>query len=173
MHPSIAYTLIKAAISPEPQVWVDLGAGTGLFTEVLRDQLPAGSRVIALDKSPHMLWRLEQRPEVPIQIEDGDFTRPMEIGTVDVILMANALHYVADPESVLPQILYHLKPGGKFVLIEYETDKPLNPWIPYPIPFQNWGEIAANVGLNAPVEIGRAPSQYGHQHIYSAVSSFS
>ncbi|MEO1450961.1 MAG: hypothetical protein AAFV07_15635, partial [Bacteroidota bacterium] len=63
----------------------------------------------------------------------------------------------------------HLKPGGKFVLIEYQTDRALPPWIPYPIPREKLEQIAAQAGLSTPELIGTAPSQYGHDHIYSVI----
>lgn len=168
-----ALQLIKGTIGQEAQVWADLGAGTGLFTEVLCDHLPPGSEVHALDKSPHMLWKLQPDGKVPFSIHDGDFTRPMpDLPLCDGILMANALHYVEKPEEVLPIILPHLKPGGTLVLIEYETSRALPPYVPYPIPFRRWEEICGSetVPLSAPAFLHKVPSRYGHEHIYSAMS---
>ncbi len=168
MTHATALELIGKTLSSEPQIWADLGAGTGLFTEVLRDHLPAGSQVYALDKSPHALWYLAQRSEVPVQIVDADFTRAMpELPTCDALLMANALHYVAEPMAVLPAILAHLKPGGRFVLIEYEVQRPVGPYIPHPLPFKRFASLCREVGLGAPQKLGQVPSQYGHDHLYS------
>jgi methylase of polypeptide subunit release factors len=36
--------------NPLPQLWLDLGCGTGLFTLALAGNLPAGSKIIAIDK---------------------------------------------------------------------------------------------------------------------------
>lgn len=166
-----ALQLLQPALPDAPQTWGDLGAGTGLFTEVLCDHLPLGSAVYALDKSPHMLWQLQPDGEVPFYILDADFTRSMpELPVCDGLLMANALHYVADPATLLPQVLKHLKPGGTFLLIEYEVHQPVGPYIPYPIPFARWQEICQAVGLSEPTLTQQVPSQYGHDHIYAAVS---
>lgn len=164
-----ALKLIQEAIPDQAQLWADLGAGSGLFAEVLADHLPPGSTVIALDKSPHMLWRLETPPQINFQVMEGDFTRDMDLPVVDGILMANALHYVEDKAAILPAILAHLKPGGHFVLIEYQTDKPLPPWIPYPIPRERFEELAANMGLSEPKLMATTPSRYGHDHIYAVI----
>lgn len=162
-----ALSLIQEALPTKSAVWADLGAGSGLFAEVLADHLPQNSTVIAMDKSPHMLWRLETPPGIHFQVMEGDFTREMEFPQLDGILMANALHYVEDPAAVLPHILSHLRPGGSFVLIEYETQQALPPWIPYPIPKARFEALASQAGLSKPRLIGTAPSQYGHDHIYA------
>ncbi len=107
---------------------------------------------------------------VNIEIVEGNFFGKMEFPKVDGILMANALHYAADPVVVLKNVLGHLKPAGTFIFIEYETSTPNPPWIPYPIPFANFKKFASQCGLSEPVEIGRELSQYGQQHIYAAQS---
>jgi SAM-dependent methyltransferase len=108
--------------------------------------------------------------EVEIKIVEGDFNRNMEFPMVDNILMANALHYAEDPISVLKNVLNHLKPGGQFILIEYETERAISQWVPYPIPFSCFQKIALACGLSEPIEIGKVPSTYGHEHIYAALS---
>ena len=61
---------------------LDIGAGTGIFTEVLRDLLNEGS-VYAVDKSPHALWKLPQMEQPKLIIEDANFTRPMNLPIFD------------------------------------------------------------------------------------------
>ena len=149
--------------------WADIGAGTGVFTLALREILTNG-KIYAVDKSPHALWRLPLKADIPIEIVEGNFNLPLDLPILDGILMANTLHYATDPGAVLKNLLTHLKPDGLFVLVEYETHRPLPPWIPHPIPFADFEKHAAAAGLCAPVEIGRTPSRYGHEHIYAAFS---
>ena len=164
-----ALELIQAALPTHPQKWGDLGAGTGLFTEVLCDHLPIGSEVYALDKSPHMLWKLPSPDRVPFHIVDADFTRSLpELPVCEGILMANALHYVEQPTEALPKILDKLSAGGTFVLIEYDIHQALPPYIPYPIPWQSWPALCRSVGLSEPQLLHAVPSRYGHDRIYSA-----
>ena len=169
MSPSQCHSLLAPAITSKSASWADIGAGTGTFTLVLRELLTAGT-IYAVDKNPHMLWKLPLDGPVPIRVVEGDFNRALDIPPVDGILMANTLHYAEDPVAVLQNVLQYLKPDGAFVLIEYETDTPLHPWIPYPIPFDRFGEIAHSCGLTPPVELARVPTQYGHQHIYSSMT---
>lgn len=164
-----AIHFIREAVTPAEGTWGDLGAGTGLFTLALDQILQPGSTIYAADKNPHLLYRL-QLERCRLVIEDLDFTRDFTLPSLDGVLMANALHYAADPLDVLKRVVEYLKPSGTFLLIEYETDRPLSPWIPYPLPFRQFETLAPRVGLSAPEVVGRVPSAYGHDHIYLATA---
>lgn len=164
-----AIALIRPGIPRAATRWADLGAGTGLFTEALRTLLPGGA-VYAVDKNPHALWYLEQGGPVELIITEADFNRPLELPQLDGILMANALHYASDPLTTLQNVLTCLRPGGRFLLIEYEQETPLPPWIPYPLPWERFTALAPRAGLSRPEELGRLPSAYGHRHLYAALS---
>lgn len=155
-----AIALIKDGIDPASGTWADIGAGTGAFTEALRDLLSSGT-VYAFDKNPHMLWRLESSPHVAIQVIEGDFTREFELPTnVEGIVMANALHYAEKPLETLQHVLAHLAPGGTFMLIEYNTDQPNPPYVPYPLSEKTFRSLASNTGLTELEVIGRKASIY-------------
>ena len=115
-----------------------------------------------------MLWNLPELNGVKIRVEEGNFEREMALTTFDGIVMANALHYAADPIPVLENVLKHVKPGGAFILIEYDSDKPNPPWVPYPISWNKFQELAPKVGLQAPEKIHQVSSRYGYDYIYSA-----
>lgn len=162
-----AIDLIRGGVMKKEGIWADLGAGTGLFTQALQAILEEG-KVYAVDKSPHALWRLDRHEQVPMEIVEADFSKPLDLPPLDGIIMANALHYIEEPLSVLSHLLPLLKLGGQFILLEYETTQPNPPWIPYPIPSQRFHQIAEQAGLSSPQEIGRIASRYGHNHIYAA-----
>ena len=148
---------------------MDIGAGSGLFTLALDTLLPKDSTIYAADKNPHLLYSL-QLEHCKLVIEELDFNRPIanHLPLMDGIVMANTLHYADHPLTVLENILKLLKPGGLFVLIEYELSTPLKPWIPYPIPFKAFEKLAEATQLTQLIELARTPSAYGHQHIYLA-----
>lgn len=152
-----------------PEVWADIGAGTGAFTVALQMLLAPESTVWAIDKNPHMLWSLPKQNEVNIRVEEGNFERAMDLPLFDGIVMANALHYAQDPVVVLQNVLQHLKPGGTFILIEYDTAQANPPWIPYPVSLASFETLAPQVGLTPPQAIHRVSSQYGQNSIYSMV----
>ncbi|EAY24848.1 class I SAM-dependent methyltransferase [Microscilla marina] len=150
-----------------PQVWADIGAGTGVFTVALQMLLAPQSTVWAVDKNPHVLWSLPKQNEVNISVEEGNFERAMDLPLFDGIVMANALHYATDPAVVLQNVLQHLKPSGTFILIEYDTSIPNPPWVPYPVSLAHFQKLASQLGLNSPKELHRVSSQYGQNSIYS------
>ena len=55
---------------------------------------------------------VERHPQV------ADFSMPLELLTLDGILMANSLHFERDKVAVLRQVTRHLRPGGRFILVE-------------------------------------------------------
>ena len=144
MTTSEAIALIQKGISPKSGTWIDLGAGTGTFTLALSEILATGSTIIAADKSPHALYAMRSDK---FQIIEADFNRPMDLPVADGILMANALHYAVDPVVVLKNVLQHLKPGGRFILVEYDIETARGPWVPHPVSFARFIEMAAEVGL--------------------------
>jgi len=162
-----AINFIKPAITPTNGLWADIGAGTGTFTLALDQILDKDSTIYATDKNPHGLWRLEMS-NCKLIIEEHDFNNDFNLPMMDGIVLANALHYSDNPKGTIENILKILKPGGTFILIEYEKKEPLIPWIPYPIPFGNFEKLAEQCDLCKPEIIAKIPSSYGHEHIYLA-----
>ena len=163
--------LIGAAINPKQGFWIDIGAGTGLFTEVLFQTLTSG-KVIAMDKNPHALWRLKAPTHLEFEILEADFNRTLDFPKVDGMIMANALHYAEEPVAVLKNILQFLKPNAPFILVEYELNQPRKPWIPYPVPFKRFKKLAPEVNLSTPKLLTTVPSRYGPNDLFSCVSIF-
>ena len=165
---------LEDAISLLPAEWkdasghfADLGAGTGTFIHAL-DQLLDGGTIYALDKNPHALWSLRVSQSNKMEVIEGNFFQAIDLPEQDGIIMANALHYAKNPLSTLRNfVLPLLKPGGIFVLIEYDTNAPNPPWNPFPIPketFLAWGKELPFTSMK---EIGQMPSIYSSASIYS------
>jgi SAM-dependent methyltransferase len=76
---------------------VDLGAGTGKFTRLLR---PSGARLIAIEPVAAMRAELERAvPEV--QVIDGTAeSMPLADHSVDCLVAAQAFHWFATPAAV-------------------------------------------------------------------------
>lgn len=152
-------------------VWADLGAGTGTFTRALGELLGPGSTVHAVDRSPDELRALRglQLPGgAALHVLRGDFEEPLDLPTLDGALMANSLHFSSSQESTLRQVVGLLRPGGRLLLVEYDRTRE-NRWVPHPVPPGRFRELAAEVGLSAPEEIGRRPSAY-QRRMYAAVA---
>jgi ubiquinone/menaquinone biosynthesis C-methylase UbiE len=166
--------LIREAVSPGA-TWADLGSGRGAFTLALADLLGSTGTIWSVDRDAHLLEEqteaLRARPaaETPrVHALVGDFTRPLALPPLDGIVMANSLHFVADPVPVLHRIVGLLRPGGRFVLVEYDADRG-NHWVPHPISADRWPSVAEAAGLSDVREIGRRGSRFLNA-IYSAMA---
>jgi len=160
--------LIRAGVEPAHGTWADIGAGTGMFTLALMEILTEG-KIIAVDKSPHALYKIKPVALISYEIVEADFHLPFDLPALDGIVMANALHYAKDHLAVLKNLLATLKRGGTFILIEYDTDRPNEPWVPNPVSFKKFKTLCEEAGLTEPIEIGRKKSIYSDGEIYSAV----
>jgi len=164
--------LIRDAVTPG-ETWLELGSGTGAFTLALADLLGKGGTIHSIDSDRGALssqaaavhsrfdWlRLDQRT--------ADFTRSLGFSGMDGVLMANALHFVSDKAPVLALVRGYLKPGGKFVLVEYDTDRG-NHWVPHPISYTTWLAVAPAAGFSGARLLGRVPSRFLNA-IYASLS---
>jgi SAM-dependent methyltransferase len=164
--------LIRAAVEAG-ETWADIGAGNGAFTLALADLLGPTATIFAVDRDRRALEEAARRvrasPRPPtLQTLVGDFESPLALPTLDGIVMANSLHFVRDPLPVLRAVVNLLRPGGSFVVVEYDADRG-NQWVPHPISAQRWPSVAAAAGLVDTREIGRRPSRFLNA-IYAAVS---
>ena len=83
--------------------------------------------------------------------------------------MANALHFVKDKAPVLALVRSYLKPGGRFVLVEYDADRG-NLWVPHPISYTTWLAVAPGAGFSGTRQLGKVPSRF-LDSIYAAEST--
>jgi SAM-dependent methyltransferase len=165
--------LIRRGVEGAGTVWADIGSGSGAFTLALAELLGAGSTIHSVDRDESALREQAQAlagrfPEVAIRQHIADFRRPLDLPSLDGIVMANSLHFVRDKQDVLGAILAHLREGGRFVLVEYDTEQG-NQWVPHPLSYRAWQRLAAEVGLHETRRLASVPSRFLGS-IYSALS---
>jgi len=151
----------------------DLGSGTGAFTLALADLLGPGGRIFSVDRDAAALRQQSMAtaarfPGVAVEQRMADFTTDLALPPLDGIVMANALHFQRDREATVRRILGMLRPGGRFVVVEYDADRG-NPWVPYPLSFATWQTMATAQGFDEPRLLGRVPSRFLGA-IYSALA---
>jgi SAM-dependent methyltransferase len=166
--------LLRPAVAPGG-TWADIGAGEGAFTLALADLLGPGARIVAVDRDARPLAenaRLVRArfPAVELTTLTADMTGPLALPELDGLVAANSLHYVPldRQAAVIRALAAHLRPGGHFVVVEYDADRG-NPWVPHPFSYRSWERLAVEAGLIDTRRIGRVPSRFLGA-IYSAES---
>ena len=165
-----AVTLINhpGIISNHKTTWADLGCGTGLFSRALASLLLPSSTVYAIDKIPGIRDNITENG-VNILAKQKDFTQDeLDVPPLDGILMANSIHYVQHKSSFINQIRMKLKPAGKFIIVEYNSDRS-NHWVPYPMPFSAVSPLFAKAGFNRIELINKIPSVYRDTDIFGCI----
>jgi len=162
--------------------WADLGAGSGAFTLALRELLGLSADIYAVDRDRGRLAELERAHQARFGVSDhlhlilADFIHEVDTSTgsvrrlplLDGVLMANSLHFFRDKEKVLRHVNGFLKPGGALLLVEYNVDRG-NPWVPYPLSFETFCELAPRADFSDPRLLATHPSSFLHE-FYSAIA---
>ncbi len=106
---------IKDHLPGRPSVGVDVGCGTGRYTEELYDELPRGTLILATDVNRDMLQVLHRHrvPGAriwPVRARAEEL--PLRLGHVDWVTTFNAVHHM-DLPRFLASVAEVLKPSGK------------------------------------------------------------
>lgn len=156
--------LIRDGVPDPGGVWADLGAGTGNFTWALRELLGSHGAIYALDRDARAIARQHELlavadPGATITPRQADITRLLDLPPLDGVLMANVLHFIRDQAAMLARATGYLRPGGHFLLVEYDLQLPRT-WVPFPVAFERFQALAGGCGLAAPTLVGtrRSPS---------------
>ena len=148
----------------------------GAFTLALADLIGSSGEIYSVDKNRHSLSdqqhamqaRFPERKADSTHYVVADFTKPIHLPPLDGLVMANALHFAPEKDGVLELVRGYLKPGGRFILVEYNIARG-NPWVPYPIPYTQWEQLASNNGF-AQTRILATRSSRSFSEIYSALT---
>jgi ubiquinone/menaquinone biosynthesis C-methylase UbiE len=93
----------------------DLGCGSGVFTELLRQ---AGYKAIGLDISPKLV-ALGRCKYPGLELIEGDAEKlPFESQSLDGVLLSGLVHHFPDPRRLAAEVFRVLKPGGNFVAFD-------------------------------------------------------
>ncbi len=165
--------LLRGGVELPGGVWADFGAGAGAFSLALADLIGPQGELYAVDKDGGALNRQRDRmaarfPEVTVHYHAADYTRPLDLPPLDGLVMANALHFQRAKEPVVRRLSGYLRPGGRFILVEYNVDRG-NPWVPHPLSFPTWRDLAGRCGLEGTRLLAARPSRFLHE-IYAALS---
>lgn len=165
--------LIRDGVVGGGTTWADLGSGEGAFTLALADLLGPDGSIVSVDRDGDALAAQGRRlreafPRVGVTPLVADFAQPLDLPTLDGVVMANSLHFERDPLAVLRLVRGHLRPAGRLVVVEYDSDHG-NQWVPFPFSFSAWTRIAGEAGFRGTRRLASVPSRFLGS-IYSALS---
>ena len=143
-------TLVRLAAPRAGQCIVDLAGGTGDVAA----RLAAADRLVAVcDPSVAMMQAGQSRGHRHVQWLAGTGENmPLASASVDTVTIAFGIRNVTRIEDALTEALRVLKPGGRFLCLEFST-----PWAPVR-PFYNFFSFAVIPRLGALV--AQAPEAY-------------
>jgi SAM-dependent methyltransferase len=105
-----------------PGVYVDVGAGTGLFTRAI---LGRAARVVAVEPDERMRAVFAARTPAAEVLAGSGEAIPVPDAVFDAVFVSSAWHWM-DPERAVPEIARVLRDGGRFGVIwtgrDRETD---------------------------------------------------
>jgi len=93
----------------------DLGCGSGVFTELLRQR---GYQSVGLDISPKLV-ALGRRKYPGLELVEGDAENlPFKDASLDGVLLSGLIHHFSDPRRLAGEVRRVLKNGGRFVAFD-------------------------------------------------------
>lgn len=165
--------LIGDGVREAGNAWADLGSGSGAFTLALADLLGTDGVIYSVDRNERALR--EQKlamsaafPDTRLHQLAADFSKPLDLPPLDGVVAANSLHYVRDKNRVLTHIRDCLRPGGRLIVVEYNTDCG-NHWVPHPFSFDTFVTLAGVNGFTGARLLATRPSRFLGE-IYAAVT---
>jgi len=149
MRPEVMWDALG---SPEPRCIVEIGAGTGLFSERFTELAPHAT-VYAADTEVAMLdWMREHRPGVaagrvvPVLSEETAVPLPDE--SADLVMMLNLHHELADPPAMYAEALRLLMSGGQLLLVDWAArETPKGPPLAIRATAEQLDEVVRRVGF--------------------------
>jgi ubiquinone/menaquinone biosynthesis methyltransferase len=115
--------MARAAIEPGQRV-LDLATGTGDLALAAAEQ---GAAVVGLDLAPRMIRLARVKPGADaVRFLVGDMTSlPLPPASIDVVTTGYGLRNVPDLDRAIAEIARVLRPGGRFLSLDFE--KPEHP----------------------------------------------
>ncbi|MFG1999687.1 class I SAM-dependent methyltransferase [Spirillospora sp. NPDC048911] len=135
---------------------LDAACGPGLYAAELRRR---GARVIAFDQSPTLVGLARERLGADGDLRVHDLAEPLHWlgdGSVDLVVLALALHYVDDRVGMLREFRRVLRPGGAVVI---STHHPVSDWREFGGSYFTTGavEVSLSSENDWPVRVWRRP----------------
>lgn len=126
-------TLLVRSLQLKPgQIVADIGAGSGVISLRMSEQLLPDGKVLAVDVQDEMLDRLKVNCErfgiTNIEpVKGTQYKTGLKPASVDMAIMVDVYHEFEFPYEMMSDISKAMKPGGRVVLVEYRKEDPTVP----------------------------------------------
>ncbi len=123
---------IQSEYGKHPIQILDIGCGTGIFAERIREALPK-AQVIGVDLVDGMLrkgterWQRHADAVFPVQADSERL--PFAWGSFDVVTCANSFHHYPHQQRAILEMKRVLKPRGRLMLVDGYRDRPWGWWV--------------------------------------------
>ena len=122
--------VLDALKLPADSSVADIGAGTGYFTVRLAKAVPRGT-VYAVDIEPAMVEHIRKRAAAAglanVTAVRGDEVTPNLPRPVDLVLVVDTYHHIANRPGYFRDLAKSLTPGGRVAIIDFRKDSPQGP----------------------------------------------
>lgn len=141
----------------------DVGAGTGYFAVRLARVVPDG-KVYGVDIEPDMVRYMTERAQregltnltaVLGAADDAHIPEP-----VDVVLVVDTYHHIADRVAYFARLGASLRPGGRLVIVDFTLESPMGPPPEMRIPLDRVLAELAEAGYHEVARHGFLPNQF-------------
>lgn len=136
---------IARALELRPgDVVADVGAGDGRYAIALAAVVGPAGRVFATELDDDALGEIRENvadaraANVTVLQGAADATN-LPPGCCDAVLMRDVYHHLTAPAAIDASVLAALKPGGRFLVIDFLPSFWLSPWTPDGIPADRGG----------------------------------
>ena len=107
----------------------DIGAGTGLFTQLFAEQVGPKGTVYGVDIGPAFVKYIAEQAKqlgherVVKTVLNTPDSAELPPGSIDVAFLCDTYHHFDHPEKMLASIHRALRPGGRMVIIDFDLRK--------------------------------------------------